>query len=83
MSKSVDYRDYNFTEDQIIDLEILMNLSTPEEIHEWIQVVGNDDVYYGLTLLECASLAVLDNDTSEMKIFPEARAVVNHIRGMK
>jgi hypothetical protein len=83
MSRPVDYRDYNFTEDQITDLEILMGLSTSEEISEWIHIVGNDDVCYGLTLLECASLAVLDNDTSEMKIFPKARTVINHIRGMK
>lgn len=83
MSKPVDYREYHFSEDQITDLEILMSLSTPEEIREWIQAVGNDDVHYGLSLLECAVLAVLDNDTSEMTIFPEAKTVIDHIRGMK
>ena len=82
MSKSMDYRDYNFTEDQITDLEILRSLSTPAAISDWIQAGGNDDVYYGLTLLECAAWAVLDNDTSEMRIFPEAKTLLDHVRSL-
>jgi hypothetical protein len=45
-----------FTEQQQIDISIMMSLKTEEEIRQWIEVVGNDDVDYGINLLKTAAL---------------------------
>jgi hypothetical protein len=41
--------------------------------------VGEDDVRYGLGLLEQATLAQLDLDTENMTQFPEAMAAIRKV----
>ena len=72
-----DLTKYGFTASQAQDLKILLSLRTPEEINEWIYAVGESDVEYGISLIECLALSVLDLHVDHMKEMPEATAVLS------
>ena len=78
--KKLDFSRLGFDHYQSVDLRILMSLQTPEDIQEWMEAVGPDDVFYGLSLIECAALAMLDADVDAMHAYPEAMAVINQVR---
>jgi hypothetical protein len=78
--KKIDFSRLGFDHYQSIDLRILMSLETPQDIQEWMEAVGPDDVFYGLSLIECAALAMLDADVDAMHAYPEAMAVINQVR---
>lgn len=78
--KKLDFSRLGFDHYQSVDLRILMSLQTPEDIQEWMAAVGPDDVFYGLSLMECAALAMLDEDVAALKAYPEAMAVINRIK---
>jgi|DEB0MinimDraft_3_1074331.scaffolds.fasta_scaffold78724_4 phosphoenolpyruvate synthase/pyruvate phosphate dikinase len=82
MSKKqrVDYGRYGFDQYQITDLQIIMNLETKEDMREFAETVGHEDVQYGLALLETLALAVLDEETESMTEFPQAREVIERVR---
>ena len=78
--RKIDFRRLGFDSYQSTDLRIIMSLQTPEDIQEWMEAVGKDDVFYGLSLIECAALAMLDEDVAAMTAYPEAMAVINQVR---
>jgi hypothetical protein len=78
--KKIDFSRLGFDHYQSIDLRILMSLETPSDIQEWMAAVGEADVFYGLSLIECAALAMLDADVDAMHVYPEAMAVINQVR---
>jgi hypothetical protein len=78
--KKLDFSRLGFDHYQSIDLRILMSLETPQDIQEWMEAVGPGDVFYGLSLIECAALAMLDEDVAAMTSYPEAMAVINQVR---
>jgi len=78
--KKIDFSRLGFDHYQSIDLRILMSLQTPQDMQEWAEAVGPDDVFYGLSLMECAALAMLDADVDAMHAYPEAMAVINRIK---
>lgn len=45
-------RELGFTEEQIADLTIILSLRSHEEIVQWMESVGEEDVEYGLQLME-------------------------------
>lgn len=77
----IDFSRLGFTEYQEQDLRIILSLNTPELMQEWALAVGPDDALYGLSLVECAALAMLDEDVAAMTAYPEAMAVINRVRG--
>jgi hypothetical protein len=77
----INFSRLGFTEYQEQDLRIILSLQTPEQMQEWALAVGPDDALYGLSLVECAALAMLDADVEAMTSYPEAMAVINNIRG--
>jgi hypothetical protein len=78
--KKIDFSRLGFDHYQSVDLRILMSLETPSDIQEWAEAVGPEDVCYGLALMECAALAVLDEDVAAMTTYPDAMAVINQVR---
>lgn len=71
---------YQYTPEQVKDISIVLNLNTREEMQEWIRAVGDDDVIYGIALLESVALDMLNDETADMRFFPEAESVINRIR---
>ena len=78
--KKLDFSRLGFDHYQSVDLRILMSLETPKDIREWAEAVGPDDVFYGLSLIECAALAILDEDVAAMATYPDAMAVINQVK---
>jgi hypothetical protein len=78
----IDFSRLGFTEYQEQDLRIILSLNTPELMQEWALAVGPEDALYGLSLVECAALAMLDEDVAAMTAYPEAMAVINSVRGV-
>jgi hypothetical protein len=75
MSKNkINFSKLGFDQYQSIDLRIMMSLDNTTDIRDWMATVGN-----GLGLLECAALAVLDQDVAEMDSYPDAMAVINRV----
>ena len=79
MKKRIDFSRLGFTTYQVSDMNIVMSLITPEQIQEWMQAVGAEDVTYAIDLLEQAALAQLDLDTENMTQFPEAMAAIRKV----
>lgn len=79
--KKLDFGRLGFDHYQSVDLRILMSLETSEDMQEWADAVGPADVCYGMALIECAALALLDEDVAAMSSWPEALAVINSARG--
>jgi hypothetical protein len=77
----IDFSRLGFTEYQEQDLRIILSLTTPEQMQEWALAVGPEDARYGMSLVECAALAMLDEDVEAMTSYPEAMAVINSVRG--
>lgn len=67
---SADFTRLGFDQYQATDLQILMNLKSPEDISEWMQAVGAKDVQYGMNLLYTAAqlqiLADIDKTIDNM-----------------
>jgi hypothetical protein len=78
----IDFSRLGFDCYQEQDLRIILSLKTQEQMQEWALSVGPDDTFYGLSLVECAALAMLDEDVEAMKSYPEAMAVINSVRGV-
>ncbi len=78
--KKLDFSRLGFDHYQSTDLRILMSLQTPEDIQEWMEAVGPDDVCYGISLIECAALAMLDEDVAAMTSWTEAQAVIQKVK---
>jgi len=78
----IDFSKLGFDSYQEQDLRIILSLNTPELMQEWALAVGPDDALYGLSLVECAALAMLDEDVAVMTSYPEAMAVINSVRGV-
>lgn len=78
-NKKIDFSQLGFNQYQVADMNIVMNLKTPEEIQDWMVAVGADDVKYAISLLEQAALLELDNATESMKRFPEAMAALRKV----
>ena len=76
----IDFSRLGFTEYQEQDLRILLSLTTHDQMQEWALAVGPVDACYGLSLMECAALAMLDQDVAAMKSYPEAMAVIRSIQ---
>ena len=77
----IDFSQLGFDQYQEQDLRIILSLNTPELMQEWALAVGPEDVYYGLSLVECAALAMLDEDVEAMTAYPEAMAVIRSVQG--
>ena len=82
MSKKqqVDYGRYGFDKYQVTDLRILMDLNSKDDMQEFIEIVGQEEVQYGLDVLETLALAVLDEETESMTEFPQALEVIERVR---
>ena len=78
----IDFSRLGFDSYQEQDLRIILSLNTPELMQEWALAVGPDDALYGVSLVECAALAMLDEDVAAMTSYPEAMTVINSIRGV-
>lgn len=79
--KKLDFSKLGFDKYEINDFNIMMSLKTRDQIREWMDAVGYDDVCYGITLVLLAALAVLDEDTEAMTSYPEAMAAIAQIKG--
>jgi hypothetical protein len=79
---NIDFSRLGFDQYQQQDLRIILSLNTPELMQEWALAVGPEDAFYGMSLVECAALAMLDADVESMKSYPEAMAVINSVRGV-
>jgi hypothetical protein len=77
----IDFSRLGFDQYQEQDLRIILSLNTPELMQEWALAVGPEDALYGLSLVECAALAMLDADVDAMTSYPEAMAVIRSVRG--
>ena len=77
----IDFSRLGFDQYQEQDLRIILSLTTPEQMQEWALTVGPDDTFYGMSLVECAALAMLDEDVEAMTTYPEAMAVIDRVRG--
>jgi hypothetical protein len=77
----IDFSRLGFDQYQEQDLRIILSLKTPEQMQEWALAVGPEDAFYGMSLVECAALAMLDQDVEAMTSYPEAMAVINSVRG--
>ena len=77
--KKIDFSQLGFNRYQVSDMNIVMNLKTPEEIQDWMVAVGAADVAYAISLLEQAALLELDSATDTMKQFPEAMAAIRKV----
>ena len=79
-----DFSKLGFDEYESIDLKIMMNLETKEDIQEWMEAVGEDDVRYGIELLsracELQLLKDIDDSVSEQTEFP---AINKMLEGLK
>jgi len=82
MSKD-DFSKLGFDSYESGNLSILMNLKTADEIKEWMEAVGDDEVRAGLELLahacEMQLLDDIDNRVSEQTEFPEIRELLKGI----
>ena len=78
----IDFSRLGFDQYQEQDLRIILSLNTPELMQEWALAVGPDDALYGVSLVECAALAMLDADVEAMTTYPEAMAVIRSVRGV-
>ena len=78
----IDFSQLGFDQYQEQDLRIILSLNTPELMQEWALAVGPDDALYGVSLVECAALAMLDEEVAAMTAYPEAMAVIRSIRGV-
>ena len=77
----INFSRLGFTDYQEQDLRIILSLTTPEQMQEWVLAVGEADALYGLGLVECAALTMLDEMVEDMQDYPEAMAVINSVRG--
>lgn len=71
---------YQYTPAQLQDINIMLSLNTREEMQEWIAAVSDEDVFYGIALLESVALDMLNSETADMRFFPEAAAAIDRIR---
>jgi len=78
-NRKIDFGQLGFNRYQVADMNIVMNLKTPEEIQDWMAAVGAEDVIYAISLLEQAALLELDRETLDMKQFPEAMATIRKV----
>jgi hypothetical protein len=78
--KQIDFSKMDFDEYQMQDLMILMSLRTPAQVQEWSKAVGPAETCYGLSLLECAALFMLDADVADMREYPEASIVIDKVK---
>jgi hypothetical protein len=78
----IDFSRLGFDCYQEQDLRIILSLNTPELMQEWALAVGPADALYGLSLVECAALAMLDEDVAAMTAYPEAMAVIRSVQGV-
>jgi hypothetical protein len=72
----IDFSHLGFTDYQVQDLRIILSLNTPELMKEWAVAVGPDDAMYGMSLVECAALALLDQQVDHMTSYPDAMSVI-------
>jgi hypothetical protein len=77
----IDFGRLGFTDYQVQDLRIILSLNTPELMQEWAVAVGSDDAMYGVSLVECAALAMLDQDIENMTAYSEAMDVIRRVQG--
>lgn len=79
-----DFSKLGFDEYESIDLKIMMNLETKEDIQEWMEAVGEDDVRYGIELLsracELQLLKDIDDSVSEQTEFPEINKILEGLK---
>jgi hypothetical protein len=78
-NRKINFAQLGFNRYQVSDMNIVMNLKTPEEIQDWMLAVGAEDVAYAISLLEQAALLELDSATDTMKRFPEAMAAIRKV----
>jgi hypothetical protein len=78
-NRKIDFAQLGFNRYQVSDMNIVMNLKTPEEIQDWMAAVGAADVAYAISLLEQAALLELDSATDTMKRFPDAMAAIRKV----
>jgi hypothetical protein len=83
MSKD-DFSKLGFDSYESGNLSILMNLKTADEIKEWMEAVGDDEVRAGLELLayacEMQLLNDIDNNVSEQTEFPEVEYLLSSLK---
>ena len=75
----IDFSRHGFDRYQINDIKILMMIEEPDW-KEFVDTVGPEDARYGITLLETAALAVLDEETEDLTEFPLALEVIERVR---
>ena len=78
-NRKIDFSQLGFNQYQVSDMNIVMNLKTPEEIQDGMAAGGAEDVAYAISLLEQAALLELDSATDTMKRFPEAMAAIRKV----
>lgn len=80
----IDFSKLGFDSYQSIDLQILMSFKSADDIQGWMSAVGNDDILYGINLLQTACelqmLADIDHAVDNMSGFIEANLVINGVK---
>tara|TARA_B110000503_G_scaffold141270_1_gene234254 strand:- start:863 stop:1117 length:255 start_codon:yes stop_codon:yes gene_type:complete len=71
--------DDELNDSQKEDVRIMMSLDTKDEINNWMECVGWDDVKYGLALLEVAHIKELESETQN-KPFPDALKIIKKFK---
>lgn len=78
-TRKINFGQLGFDRYQVADINIVMNLETPEQIQHWMHTVGAEDVIYAIALLEQAALLELDRETQAMRVFPDAMAAIRKV----
>ena len=79
MARSQNFEQMGFTPVQVKDLEFLLSLKNASCRDDWLECVDEEDVFYAISLLECAAYAIIDNDIDQMTQFPEADELIQMI----
>lgn len=81
--KGFDWKGLGFDEYESVDLQIMMNLETKEDIQEWMEAVGREDTIYGIDLLtracEMQRLKDIDDSINDQNEFPEVYKLLKGI----
>ena len=76
----IDFSKLGFDEYHLTNLRIVLQLNTPQLMAEWAETVGYEEACYGVSLVECAALAALDEEVESMSEYPDAMSLIDRVK---
>lgn len=71
--------DNELTTEQKDDLRIMLSLRGKEQIQEWMDAVGYEDVMYGISLMEIAAIKELEREITDSEHMVDAKIALSRI----